>query len=150
MKRIIALLLCFVFVFALTSCGTKTEEKVYGSDKKSSKSDSAQKTVDLTKLSSTMIYSEVSQMMNAPEKYVGNKIKMNGTYNLFYNDDQTKSYSACIVKDATACCQQGLEFVLKDGISYPEVDSEITVEGIFELYDEDGNQYCHIVDAELL
>ena len=33
---------------------------------------------------------------------------------------------------------------------YPELGSEITVTGTFELYEEDGYQYCRLVDAEMI
>ena len=36
--------------------------------------------VDLTRLSSTMVYSEVYNMMNAPGDYIGKTIKMTGQF----------------------------------------------------------------------
>lgn len=149
MKRFLSLVLSLVFIFALSACGGNKTEKVYEGNGKSA--EATETTVDLTVMNSTMVYAEVSQMMSNPEKYIGKKIKMSGTFTLYYNqDDETKTYYACIVKDATACCQQGLEFILKDGYEYPELDTEITVEGKFEIYDEDGNKYCRIADADLL
>ena len=63
-------------------------------------------------------------------------------------------YFACVIADATACCSQGLEFVLAGEHTYPndypELGSEITVTGTFELYEEDGYQYCRLVDAEMI
>ena len=54
--------------------------------------------------------------------------------------------------DATACCSQGIEFVLAGDTgaeAYPPVDTEITVTGTFQTYDENGILYCHLVDATL-
>ena len=107
--------------------------------------------VDLTKLSSTMVYSEVYNMMVSPDNYTGKTVKMNGAF-AYYEDPETKKqYFACIIADATACCSQGLEFILTGEHTYPndypEVGSEITVTGTFELYTENGFQYCRLKDA---
>lgn len=47
--------------------------------------------VDLTRLSSTMVYSEVYNMMNAPGDYIGKTIKMKGQFAIgyVYNTDGT-------------------------------------------------------------
>ena len=53
----------------------------------------------------------------------------------------------------TACCSQGLEFVLAGEHSYPadypELGTEITVVGTFQTYEENGYMDCHLVDAEI-
>ena len=109
--------------------------------------------VDLTTLSSTMVYSEVYNMMYEPDRYVGKRIKMNGQFAVYEDPNTGAVYTACIIMDATACCSQGLEFVLAGEKTYPddypELGSEITVTGVFQLYDENGTTYCHLVDAEM-
>jgi len=109
--------------------------------------------VDLTTLSSTMVYSEVYNMMYEPDRYVGKRIKMNGQFAVYEDPNTGAVYTACIIMDATACCSQGLEFVLAGEKTYPndypELGSEITVTGTFQLYDENGATYCHLVDAEM-
>lgn len=108
--------------------------------------------VDLTTLSSTMVYSEVYNMMYEPNRYVGKRIKMNGQFAVYEDPNTGAVYTACIIMDATACCSQGLEFVLAGEKTYPddypELGSEITVTGTFQLYDENGATYCHLVDAD--
>ncbi len=93
-------------------------------------------------------------MMTAPEGYVGKSVKMKGQF-AYYEDPETKNqYFACIIADATACCSQGLEFVLKGEYSYPndypKLGTEITVTGTFKTYQEDGATYCQLVDASLV
>lgn len=109
--------------------------------------------VDLTLLSSTMIYSEVYNMMFTPEDYVGKTIKMTGAFSYYKDEETGKEYYACIIKDAMACCAQGIEFVLKGKYSYPkdypEIDDTITVSGVFELYDEGNYKYCRLRDAKM-
>ena len=66
---------------------------------------------DLTQMGSDMVYATVYQMMVDPESYVGKIVRMEGSYYFVNYEDLGKSYSYCIVKDATACCAQGIEFV---------------------------------------
>ena len=78
MKKIISLLLCVIMVLTFAACGDSAEEgQVFDGADTAAKP--AVEKVDLTALSSTMVYSEVSQMMTAPEKYVGKMVKMAGT-----------------------------------------------------------------------
>ena len=109
--------------------------------------------VDLTTLSSTMVYSEIYNMMYEPDRYVGKRIKMNGQFAVYKNPNTGEVYMVCISTDATACCSQGLKFVLAGEHSYPadcpELGTEITVVGTFQTYEENGYMYCHLVDAEM-
>ena len=109
--------------------------------------------VDLTVLSSTMVYSEVYNMMVSPEQYIGKTVKMDGLF-AYYHDEATGNYYfACIIQDATACCAQGIEFVLTEDYTYPddylEADAEICVVGVFDTYEENGNTYCTLREASL-
>lgn len=110
--------------------------------------------IDLTVLSSTMVYSEVYNMMYSPHNYEGKTVKMNGLFVAYTNKDKSQYYPAVIIADATACCSQGLEFILEGNPAYPEgypeVDTEITVVGTFETYEEDGYTYCRLQNAKIL
>lgn len=110
--------------------------------------------VDLTTLSSTMVYSEVYNMLVSPENYIGKTVKMDGLFALYHDETTDNYYFACIVADATACCSQGIEFVLKDDYTYPDdyptEGGEICVIGEFDTYQEAGYTYCTLRDAELV
>jgi len=106
--------------------------------------------VDLTLLSSTMVYSEVYNMMYLPEDYVGKVVKMEGTY-MVYRDETTGSvYRCCIIQDATACCAQGIEFIPDNPENCPEEGDIVTVVGTFDTYMEGENLYCTLKDANVL
>ena len=66
---------------------------------------------------------------------------------------QNEQFYACIISDATACCAEGMEFVLKDDLAYPddypELGAEITVIGEFQSYEENGMTWYHLVNARL-
>lgn len=105
--------------------------------------------VDLTKLSSTMVYSEVYNMMSKPEDYVGKTIKIEGTYYASYWKDTGKYYHCVLISDATACCQNGIEFVWDDNThiypdEYPPDNTVIELTGVFGLYEEKGETYCYL------
>lgn len=109
--------------------------------------------VDLTVLSATMVYSEVYNMMVNPEDYIGKSIRMRGEYSYMHDDTTGNDYFACIIRDATACCAQGIEFVLTDDYvypdDYPQMGDEITVTGVFDVYMEGTSKYCTLRGAEL-
>lgn len=105
--------------------------------------------VDLTKLSSTMVYSEVYNMMSKPEDYVGKTIKIEGSYYASYWKETGKYYHCVLISDATACCQNGIEFVWDNDThvypdEYPPNDTVIELTGVFGLYEEDGQSYCYL------
>ncbi len=110
--------------------------------------------VDLTAISGILVYSEVYNMMASPANYMGKKIKMEGIYAIYFDDTYSTRYDACIVQDATACCATGIEFELSDELKYPDDYPEegeiITVEGIFDTYDEGSYTYCTLRNASLL
>lgn len=107
--------------------------------------------VDLTTLDSTMIYAECYDMVYNPTDYMGKKIRVQGPF-AYYQDPATQNeYFAVLISDATACCSQGIEFVLAGEHTYPddypETATEITVSGTFNYYEENGSPYVQLVDA---
>ena len=110
--------------------------------------------VDLTILSSTMVYSEVYNMMVSPADYVGKTVKMGGTFAYYHDEAADQYYFACIIQDATACCAQGIEFELVGDPVFPDdfpaAGSTITVVGVFDTYMEDGYQYCTLREARFV
>ena len=101
--------------------------------------------VDLTQLSSTMVYSEVYNMMMKPDDYLGKTVKMSGQSASYHDEVSGKYYFACVTQDATACCSQGIEYCLdssaKSPEDYPEDGSEVTLVGVFDTYYEDNYRY---------
>jgi hypothetical protein len=102
-----------------------------------------------------MVYSEIYDMVTAPEDYKDKVVKMKGQFAVYKDDEAGKIYYACIVQDATACCAQGVEFVpvndkLKYPDDFPDEGDEITIKGIFDAYTEDQVQYICLKDAVML
>ncbi len=179
MKKAISLILCMIMTAALIGCGDSDsaatsnglgqsksvadvlEEGMASADAPEPEAiDESQVLsstegvdVDLTTLSSTMVYSEVYNMMIMPEDYMGKTIKMNGMFSYMTDETTGNEYYACIIMDATACCSQGIEFELAGDYTYPddypEIGGDITVTGTFDVYEEDGYKYCTLRNATM-
>ena len=116
--------------------------------------------IDLTAMSSTMVFAEVFNMTTHPEDYVGKTVKMQGIFSTgkLYAQEGTLedggTVFACIIQDAAACCAQGIPFDLAESRAYPEdypeLGAPITVTGTFEICTQDGLEFCRLSQAELL
>jgi hypothetical protein len=109
--------------------------------------------LDLTQLSSVMVYSEVFNIMQNPWDYLGKTMKMGGPYYSYYDETTESSYHFVIIEDALACCQQGIEFLWQGGRpaaeDYPEDGAIIEITGYLEIYQEDGAEYFRLATEEL-
>lgn len=105
--------------------------------------------LDLLACSATVVYAEVFNMMNTPEDYLGKRVRMEGVLASYSYPDHT--VYGCIIADATACCKQGMEFVLADDRPerYPPPGSEIVVSGRFNTYQAGEFTFCNLVDCQL-
>lgn len=154
--------ICFMFLFG---CGSAEDADSFAKENAApEKADNVEGTVDaglsqdrgaaseidvdLTTMSATIVYSQVSDMMTNPGNYEGKVIKMNGIYQLYTNEDGSVFYPACVIMDATACCANGIEFLPPEDANLT-AGEEITVIGTFEKYYEDGYLYCHLVDTKV-
>lgn len=166
MKKLICIMMALLMILSLAACsGSKKTDSassaVSGASASSGKSSGATERpaapssegvdVDLTKMSSTMVYSEVLNMQQSPDDYYGKIVKMQGPFNVTEIDNNR--YYACIIKDATACCSTGIEFVWAGDHTYPddypEKNQEITVIGTFNVYTEGNSKYLQLKDADV-
>ena len=167
MKRKLLIILCSISLMAVMGCGAKEEatdvtiatetveennsidEEIETEEDMSIKDPSVD--VDLTTLSSTMVYSEVFNMMMEPMAYEGQTIKMDGNCAIYTDEETGNTYYTCVVQDATQCCSQGLEFLLDSEQyaleDYPADGDSIVIKGTFSTYEEDGGTYITIKDS---
>lgn len=171
-RKSICLLMCFVLMFCTTACGSDkdtsdveddfmiTEEVTEEATEEHIDEEEVAETeeedsgiLDLTILSSTMVYAEVYSMLISPEDYIGETVKMAGQFVILGDESGENIYTACLIYDALACCAQGMEFILAgDAVypdDYPELYEEIVVTGTFETYYEGEAQYVHLVESVL-
>ena len=75
-------------------------------------------------------------MLMSPDDYIGKRVRIRGQFTA--HQDVTTGAVSCgvIVKDATACCAEGFDLIMPDGLvypnDYPAQDAEITVTGILQ------------------
>ncbi|MCR5600136.1 MAG: hypothetical protein K6G33_05280 [Ruminococcus sp.] len=109
--------------------------------------------VDLTELNSSMVYAQVYDMVNRPDDYKGKTVRAKGNFSYFKDAATGKEYFAVLISDATACCKQGIEFVLDGDYTYPDdypaLDTEITVSGNFNFYKDGDYTYCQLLNAKI-
>ena len=160
-KKLLCLLLIVCSMPLVCSCRKDSKENTEDVEPSNKAAFSEKVDVDLTALSSTMVYAEVYNMIYFhPEDYYGKIVKMTGSFNIYRWVDENGimldlpvSY-ACVISDATACCAEGIEFKLSDNLiypdDYPELGSEITVIGEFQSYEENGIKWYHLVNAKIL
>ena len=169
MKRKLLIILCSFSLVALTGCGSKADSSDVSKDTvttnqqvqeaESTEAEAEEETLasdpsvdlDLTTLSSTMVYSEVFNMMMEPMAYEGQTIKMDGNCAIYTDEETGNTYYTCVVQDATQCCSQGLEFLLDSEQyaleDYPADGDPIVIKGTFSTYEEDGGTYITIKDS---
>ncbi len=144
-KRILAILLALLCGMAVQASAFsffgKAPEKEEGID------------LDLSKMSGTVVYSQVYNMMVSPEDFIGKTIRVAGYFDVYEDAETGNNYFACMIPDATACCAQGLEFLWAGEHTYPddypEPGCDMTMTGRFETYEEDGTEYMRLADAEV-
>jgi len=140
MKRIIPLL-CVLLLF-LSGCAEGQTAATYQLDEGLD--------LDLTKLSGTMIYSEVFHMRTEPEEYFGKRVRIAGLFSAYENPETGEYYYNCVIPDATACCSQGLQFFPAQELRYPDdlppQGAYITLQGTF-TENEENLYMCSLNDA---
>lgn len=100
--------------------------------------------IDFSKMDKNMIYSIVYNIVFEPDQYIGKKMRIRGESYSVFHEPLNATIHTVIVKDATACCVQGLSYILPKGTEYPEDGLDVEVTGIFETFENDGIEYTHL------
>lgn len=164
--------LAVIFALLLTGCGSMNTQKIDGLIAAQAQSQSNAESsappeptvdvpdasngeydVDLTELDSNMVYAQVYDMVFGETDYNGKLVRTKGTFDYYLDPQTNKEYFAVIISDATACCAQGIEFVLagehKYPDDYPERGAEIIIHGTFNTYEDETGAYVQLKDAVL-
>jgi hypothetical protein len=149
MKKIPTIFMLCLMASVLAVCAASTAE----TNTPAETPESLVVDLDLSKLSGTVVYAQVYNLMVDYESWLGKVIKMSGYYSAYEDTERSVVYHACVIPDATACCAQGIEFIWAEEHiwpdEYPEEGTDITVTGRLAIYEEDGTMYLHLVDTEL-
>ena len=109
--------------------------------------------VDMTVMSSTMIYATVYQLVIDPVGSLQKKLKVKGSFDVFSDYDLGVNYYYIFVADAQACCEQGLELYFPDSYVYPDDfpsnGAEIEIIGTFTSHFDYGVEYYYVAVEEV-
>lgn len=109
--------------------------------------------IDISDLNPLMAYSQLVNMLNNVDNYMGKQIKMKGFFSQYHDLVTGNVYNAVVIDDSTGCCSLGLEFRLSEDSPYTIDDLEtgdtITVQGTLGKYSENGADYFELQDANI-
>ena len=129
--------------FNIDSLQTKTRDIIALSE---DKKDEQPKFLDLTPMSDTALYSEVFNILLAPDKYDGTIVKIKGTFE--YSKDKNQTHTFCVVQDGPKCCSVGIEFRLKENIPLPSRGEDIILKGKYHVEtNENGKKLVTLVNS---
>jgi hypothetical protein len=140
-KTLHFLFMVFLISFLVTGCGGDGGSEGGSVD------------VDLSALSSIMLFAEMTNIMNDPQNYLGQTIRIDGEYINFHSEESDRYLHFVIILDEQGCCSQGFEFRVSDEFQAPEdfLDEEdlIQVVGVFQSCDESGRTIYYLAVEEL-
>lgn len=138
MKKCISFILVLLILGCLCACAPSGDKEI---------------DIDLTLMSSTMAYSAVSAMYKTPDDYIGKTVKARGQFSAYYSEAYARYYFSVLYIDSTACCSLPVEFILDDANypdGYPQSGTVITVQGVFDTYQEGENIYFQLNSAKVI
>jgi len=122
MKKLFCFLLAALLLCTLAACGREdTAQKPVAEDAEGT----AAVDIDLTALSSIMVYSEANSMISFPDNYIGKTVKMQGQFTIYQATDESgafipgKMFFACMIADATAAAHRGWSLPSPESPSIP-------------------------------
>jgi len=109
--------------------------------------------LDLSVMSSTIVYAQVTNILTKPDDYLGKTIKARGKISSSRSDETGEYYHFIVFVDSSSCCEQGLEFIWNGEQdypgNYPKDSTMIEVVGVYALYEEFDVTYCRLEIDEL-
>jgi len=107
--------------------------------------------VDLSGVSDMLAFAQVVIILETPEDYLGETMKIRGNYYPVFFESTQQYHHLLIVGDETQCCQSGIEFMWNGEHTfpddYPDENAEIEISGVFASYEiPDRTLYYLIVD----
>ena len=115
--------------------------------------DSTGSYIDFTAYSRSAVFTELGYLSFDPDYFVGKTLKLSGEFLVSEDDYLGVTFYGCVVKDATACCMQGVDFVPAPGfekmVASLSNGDPLTVEGVFETYTLGGYRLYRVGNARV-
>ena len=111
--------------------------------------------IDLTKMSKTMLFAVVLDIRSRPEQYLGKSVRMSGKFAIIQGvdaqgqPDPDKIFYNCVIPGAQSSLEFGVAGKLYYPEDFPDLESTITVEGVYEKYEDNGKVYYRVGQSEI-
>lgn len=111
--------------------------------------------IDLTKMSKTMLFAVVLDIRSRPEHYLGKSVRMSGKFAIIQGvdaqgqPDPDKIFYNCVIPGAQSSLEFGVAGELYYPEDFPDLESTITVEGVYEKYEDNGKVYYRVGQSEI-
>lgn len=140
--------LCFAICAFFASCSKKGVE-VQGAGQSdivhSEKSNSPfSADIDFVDMNYNMVSSSIFNILIDAEKFLGKTVRFRGEYFETNDSGADEALHSCLIYDATACCQTGLQFELPQGKVYPKEHENIEIFGTLSYKEINGMDYFFV------
>ncbi len=128
--KIKAVLLSLAMVF-FVGCSSNETEVETQEELKPHQISSEDIDYDLREMSSTMVYSQIFDLVTNPNEYTDARFVIQGHFMESEDMNTGEKFFAILIVDAAACCAQGLEIHIPDDVVLPIVTlpAEMIIEG---------------------
>lgn len=141
MKQFI--LFSFIVVFLITSISCKKSNEKIESITEIQTEDNQKIDYDLSAMNYNMFSSITYDIMLTPDKYINKRMKIKGNFDSSIYENER--YFSVLIWDPTGCCPTGMDFIPPENMKYPEdfpeKDTTITVIGILQFIEIEGQKY---------
>ena len=97
---------------------------------------------DISEMNDTMSFSMLFQITMNPDFFLDTTIKINGRFLRDYSYFSERYYNYVMITDEAGCCQNGLEFLVKNkeniDANYPAQNEEISIIGTLKMLEAGG------------
>lgn len=106
--------------------------------------------INILDLSDIMAFAQINNMMTMADEFLGLTVKVHGNYYRHDIAELDLSYHFLLLVDATNCCTGILEFMMEDGVEYPESGENLLLMGEYSKYTDEYGTYPYIIVSEYL
>ena len=143
-RRVVVVVLCFCVMLS-GACKRQEKAKEAVPSRQDIKVD-----LDLTAVNQMMAFTQVFYMIQKPQDYAGQLIRMSGKCTITKNRHTQERHYNCNVTDSTGCCATMIRFNLGEGnLKPPRNGDNITIRGRFEIVTERGKSFGLLQNAVL-
>ena len=109
--------------------------------------------IDLSRLSTTVLSAEVSNIYSNSREHIGKTIRVRGTYDAVYDPQSNIFFKYILTLDEDDCCKEGFEIRVSGDLvfpdDYPELGTPIEVDGVLRTHNDLGQPLLYLAVDEI-